>query len=153
MNTKVISFFAIFSLVLVACEQNPTKQTTGAVLGGIAGGALGSQVGGGRGRDIAMIAGTILGAAIGGAVGASMDRTDVAQTQSVLESERDNQTVSWTNPNTNTQYEVIPTRTYQTSAGTYCREFSTTAVIDGERETVYGTACRQPDGSWQSIDN
>lgn len=152
MNIKVISFFTIVSLLLVACEQNPNKQTAGAVLGGIAGGALGSQVGGGRGRDIAMIAGTILGAAIGGAVGASMDRSDAQQAQSVFESRKDNETVGWTNPNTNTQYEVTPTRTYQTSAGTYCREFSTTAVIDGERETVYGTACRQPDGSWQSIE-
>ncbi len=152
MNVKVVSFFTLFSLALVACEQNPTKQTTGAVLGGIAGGALGSQVGGGRGRDIAMIAGTILGAAIGGAVGASMDRSDAQYTQNVLESERDNETVAWTNPNSNTQYEVTPTRTYQNSAGTYCREFATTAVIDGKKETVYGTACRQPDGSWQSID-
>jgi surface antigen len=33
--------------------------------------------------------------------------------------------------------------------GSICREFSTTAIIDGKSETVYGTACQQRDGSWQ----
>ncbi len=31
-----------------------------------------------------------------------------------------------------------------------CREFTRTITIGGHRETGYGTACRQPDGSWQT---
>lgn len=152
MNTKIIVFFVILSLWLTACQQNPTKQDTGAVIGGVAGGILGSQVGGGRGRDIAIVAGTLLGAALGGSIGQSMDKSDELQAQSALERSRDNQSVAWTNPNTNVEYEVVPTRTYR-NAGTDCREFATTAVINGERNTVYGTACRQPDGSWKTVED
>lgn len=35
---------------------------------------------------------------------------------------------------------------------TQCREYNSTAVIDGSRVPVYGTACRQPDGSWRIVD-
>jgi surface antigen len=34
----------------------------------------------------------------------------------------------------------------------YCREFQQQAAIGGEIREVYGTACRQPDGSWQVVD-
>jgi surface antigen len=56
--------------------------------------------------------------------------------------------VVWQNPNTNAQYEVTPVRTVQTPRGS-CREYTTKAVISGKKETVYGYACRQPDGTWQ----
>jgi surface antigen len=39
-------------------------------------------------------------------------------------------------------------RTYQ-SGGSYCREFQNDVTIDGKKENAYGTACRQPDGSWK----
>lgn len=32
-----------------------------------------------------------------------------------------------------------------------CREYQSTAVINGKRQPTYGTACRQPDGSWRII--
>lgn len=40
-----------------------------------------------------------------------------------------------------------------TSAGTggdtgLCREYTKDVTIAGRTETIYGTACRQPDGSW-----
>ncbi len=31
----------------------------------------------------------------------------------------------------------------------YCREIIMDVVIDGVEQTAYGTACRQPDGSWK----
>jgi surface antigen len=40
-------------------------------------------------------------------------------------------------------------RTYQTSAGQYCREYQQTIVVGGQSQSAYGTACRQPDGSWK----
>lgn len=151
MNHKIISFFIVTSLSLTACETLPTKQTTGAVLGGVAGGVLGSQVGKGKGRDVAMVVGTILGAALGSTVGASMDQTDAWQMQSALENKPTGQTVAWTNPDSQNQYQMTPTRTYDTNTGP-CREYRTVAVIEGQREEIYGTACRQPDGSWKSKD-
>ena len=30
-----------------------------------------------------------------------------------------------------------------------CREYQTSGMIDGRMERLYGTACLQPDGSWQ----
>lgn len=140
------------TFAIVGCTASaPSKQTTGAAIGGVLGGVAGSQVGGGTGRTVATIAGVLLGAAIGGAVGSSMDQTDRVAAQTALERTRDNQMSEWRNPNTNVVYQVTPTNTYQTSAGEHCREFKTVAVIDGRQETVYGTACRQPDGTWKNI--
>lgn len=34
----------------------------------------------------------------------------------------------------------------------YCREYTTTIVIDGVEQEAYGAACRQEDGSWRLID-
>jgi hypothetical protein len=34
----------------------------------------------------------------------------------------------------------------------YCREFNSTAVIGGREVPVYGTMCRQPDGSWTTVE-
>lgn len=33
----------------------------------------------------------------------------------------------------------------------YCREYTATATIDGRPIPTYGTACRQPDGSWRIV--
>jgi surface antigen len=44
---------------------------------------------------------------------------------------------------------VTPTHTYQGTGGQYCREYQQTIIIDGKPNQSYGTACRQPDGSWK----
>lgn len=59
------------------------------------------------------------------------------------------QSSSWQNPDTGYRYAVTPTRTYAEDARP-CREYTTEAWINGRRETVYGTACRQADGTWQA---
>jgi hypothetical protein len=38
------------------------------------------------------------------------------------------------------------------TADRYCREYQKTATIGGVEREVYGTACMQPDGSWEIID-
>lgn len=35
----------------------------------------------------------------------------------------------------------------------YCREYSQSVSIGGQRQSTYGMACMQPDGSWQVISN
>lgn len=35
-----------------------------------------------------------------------------------------------------------------TQAGPICEEFTKLVTIGGENQTIYGTACRQPDGTW-----
>ncbi|WP_321528648.1 RT0821/Lpp0805 family surface protein [Sedimenticola selenatireducens] len=138
----------ILLFLLTGCE-NLSKRDTGTVLGGIAGGILGNQVGGGSGRTAAIIVGTLAGAYIGGSIGQQMDDNDRYRSQQALESNPINRTSSWRNPDSGNSYQVTPTRTYETASGP-CREYTTEAVIDGRTETVYGTACRQPDGTWQA---
>jgi surface antigen len=130
-----------------ACTVPPTNEQGGMVVGGILGGVLGSQVGRGTGRTAAIIVGTLVGATIGGNVGRSMDETDRLKTAHALESVRTTVPSTWVNPDTRNQYTVVPTRTYETSSGP-CREYTMKALIGGKPETVYGTACRQADGSW-----
>jgi surface antigen len=134
---------------LVASLGACTNQDTGAVVGGVLGGALGSNVGKGKGRTVAIIAGTLAGAAIGGSIGRSMDETDRMRANQVLETSPSHQPTSWRNPDNGNQYTVTPVKTYEEPGGQYCREYQTEAVINGRSERAYGTACRQPDGSWQ----
>lgn len=136
-------------LTLTACTMPPTQEQAGMVIGGVLGGVLGSQVGGGHGRTAATIVGTVAGAVIGGVVGKSMDDTDRLKTAHSLESVRTGVPSRWRNPDTGNEYTVVPTRTYD-SGGTPCREYTIDARIGGRPEKVYGTACRQADGSWRA---
>ncbi|HUK60666.1 MAG TPA: hypothetical protein VLV50_15655 [Stellaceae bacterium] len=38
-----------------------------------------------------------------------------------------------------------------TAANPYCREYQSTTMIDGAPQTMYGTACLQPDGTWRIV--
>ena len=127
-----------------------SREVIGTLLGAAGGGYAGSHYGKGDGQLAAVGAGVFLGAVIGGAIGRSMDELDQNCVGHALESASDGQTIAWNNP-TGSHYELTPTNTYQTSSGRYCREYQTTAVIDGRSERLYGTTCRQPDGSWQLI--
>jgi len=46
---------------------------------------------------------------------------------------------------------VIATREGTSTSGRYCREFLQEVTVAGKAEQAYGTACRQPDGSWEVI--
>jgi surface antigen len=37
------------------------------------------------------------------------------------------------------------------AAGQQCREYQSTAVIDGQPQPTDGTACLQPDGTWRIV--
>ena len=126
------------------------SETGGMVVGGVLGGALGSQVGGGHGRTAATVIGALIGANIGANVGRSMDATDRARTAQVFETTTTGQSTRWVNPDTGNQFVVTPTRTYEAS-GAPCREYIIKAVVGGRPDDVYGTACRQPDGSWKIV--
>jgi len=148
-----MSFFPAIlaaSVAFIGCTSEPTKQDAGMVIGGALGGLLGSTVDGSA-RTTAIIAGTILGAFIGVSIGKSMDDTDRLKTAQSLETVRTGTTTSWQNPDTGHQYAVTPTRTFEDASGP-CREYTMEALIGGQKEEVYGTACRQPDGSWKIQD-
>ena len=138
------------ALTLAACSTAPTKQDQGVLIGAIAGGILGHQVGGGSGQVLATMVGTVAGAAIGGSIGRQMDETDRLNTAAALENVRTGVPSSWVNPDTGYEYVVTPTNTYDSGTGP-CREYTMDATIGGKTEQVYGTACRQADGSWQIV--
>ncbi|MGE0743941.1 MAG: RT0821/Lpp0805 family surface protein [Rhodospirillales bacterium] len=142
-------------LALAGCEGTGPKQGGGTVVGAGLGALAGSQIGSGTGQLAAVAIGTLAGAFLGGEVGKSLDRADraaMAQTTSyALESGRTGQVSTWQNPDTGHMGTVTPTRTYAAASGMPCREYTQTVNIGGQRETAYGRACRQPDGSWQIV--
>jgi surface antigen len=80
-----------------------------------------------------------------------MDEIDQNCTGQTLEYAPDHASVSWRDPDSGNAYKVTPLRTYPAPGSRYCREYQTDAIIGGRRQQVYGTACRQPDGSWQRM--
>ncbi len=154
---RFIIFTFVLAVALSGCSHGSGNTLGGAVIGGVAGGVIGSQIGKGDGKTAAIIGGTLAGAALGGYVGSYMDRMDrrdrerMAQT---LEHKPSGASSEWYNPDTRTVYTVTPTRTYEesTSAETrYCREYTTEVKVGGKTKQAYGTACRQPDGSWEIV--
>lgn len=128
----------------------------GAVIGGGAGAILGSNIGKGDGRTAAIIAGAVIGVLAGQSIGSGLDAADRRCVSRTLEKVPDGRTVAWSGPrragaSTPDHSTLTPTRTWQTTGGRYCREYRTTGTIGGRVEEAYGTACRNPDGSWQIV--
>ena len=121
----------------------------GGLLGAVAGGYLGSKIGSGSGKTAAVIGGTSSACWWAEALAAEMDRVDQNCVGQVLERAPKDQTVIWNNPDRNSEYQVTPTKTYQTESGAYCREYQTKIIIAGRAEIAHGTACRQADGTWK----
>jgi surface antigen len=46
---------------------------------------------------------------------------------------------------------ITPIQDGNSSSGRYCREFQQQVDIGGQRESLYGTACQNPDGSWEIV--
>ncbi len=148
MRTKISIFLSIATLLLLT-GCNPSKQDIGTVVGAGSGAFIGSQIGGGTGQLAAVAIGALLGGYIGSSIGQDMDELDKYKTQQVLESSPTGSTVAWNNPDTDVDYSVTPTRTYESDSGP-CRDYTTEAVIEGRAEIVHGTACRSDDGSWHA---
>ncbi|MGB8337444.1 MAG: RT0821/Lpp0805 family surface protein [Burkholderiales bacterium] len=150
MKLKPVVAALVVSLSLFsACTSPPNREQAGMVIGGVLGGVIGSEVGQGHGRTTATIVGTLIGSSIGGSVGRSMDETDRLKTAHALENVRTGVASSWSNPDTGNRYTVVPTKTIENPSGP-CREYTVDATVGGAKDKVYGTACRQADGSWKT---
>ena len=131
-----------------------TKMQTGTALGALTGGALAYGLGQNSSKkELWTVLGIGLGAMIGQSIGQQLDERDqylMAQTfEFAMEKAPTNETAKWENPDTGVGGSVTPTKTYSTTEGTPCREFTTSVSIGGQTEQAYGTACRQADGSWK----
>ncbi len=148
MIAKIMLVLAAISLV--GCSDM-SKQDVGTMTGALAGGLLGSQFGGGGGKVLAVAGGAIAGAFIGNAIGKNMDETDRLKMNQAFESNSVGQPAYWRNQNTGASYTVVPVKNVAYQGNQYCREYRSTANIAGKEQQVYGTACRQPDGTWKIV--
>ena len=138
--------------LLSACattEQNP-KAVLGSVLGAAAGGGIAAVAGGNTGW---IVAGALAGGLLGGVAGKKLDDRDkrmaAEAAQQAFESHQTGEAAVWQNPDSGNSGSITPTRTYQIANGQYCREYRQEIFVGNEKHQAYGTACRQPDGSWQ----
>ena len=141
-------------VLLTGCAE--VRQNPKTTIGALGGGALGGLIAGAAGASGAGIAaGVIGGGLLGGLVGNLLDERDrrlAAQAaHHALETMPSGGTATWNNPDNGHAGTMTPIRTYQTATGGHCREYQTTIAIDGRLERSHGTACRQPDGSWQVV--
>lgn len=148
---------SLAALSLGACETlqgRGNKEILGGAGGAVIGGVLGSQVGGGSGRLWATGAGVLLGALAGTEVGRSLDKADMAYANQAGQQAHGapiGESISWNNPDSGNQGTITPVRDGYSTAGRYCREYQQTIIVGGQEQSGYGTACQQPDGSWEII--
>jgi surface antigen len=143
-------------LMLAGCAdgQGPNKADTGLAVGALAGGILGNQVGGGSGKVLATVAGAFIGGVVGHEIGKSMDQQDRLLAQKAeldaLERGQSGTSVAWRNPDNGRYGEVVPSKPYRRGPQD-CRDYTHTVYIDGRPQTMRGTACRNPDGTWKNV--
>lgn len=145
----------------LAGEAQAQCDNTGTIVGGLGGAALGGLLGskiGGKsttGQVAGIGGGVLLGGLLGGAAGRYLTCDDQRQMQQTshhaLETQPSGMQTGWRNPDSGAYGTVTPTRTYQQANGQYCREFEQTLMVNGQNERGYGTACRQPDGTWRIV--
>jgi surface antigen len=149
---------ALIGSGLAACaggNLGGPKEDTGTLVGAGAGALIGSQIGGdSRARVVGAVGGALLGGLIGNRIGAALDDEDkkrayAAQMQA-LEAGPSGAPVAWRNPDSGRYGNIVPGPAYQ-RAGATCRPFTHTIYIDGQPQVARGSACRNPDGTWQPI--
>ena len=146
----LVAFPALSCQTLADTTRDNPKAVLGSLGGAAAGAGIAAIAGGSTGW---IIAAGLAGGLLGGAIGHHLDNKDkemAAQAAAnAFESNRTGQPAAWKNPDSGNSGSITPTKTYQSGSGQYCREYRQDVVIGGEKQQAYGTACRQPDGSWK----
>jgi surface antigen len=133
-RAKVVTTAMFGALLLAGCAQTTS--------GG--GGAIGAYA--------SPLAGSPAGGIAGNVVGAEMDASALRKAREAelraLESGRSGVPVQWKSGSY--RGEVIPGTAYQVN--TYnCRDYTHTIYGPGQPQSARGTACRQPNGTWQPV--
>ncbi len=151
-----ISAVAVAAALIAGCSNtgNGEKEAGGTLVGAAAGGVIGSQFGSGSGKLVATGVGVLIGAFVGNQIGKSLDAADrqrMLAAQQAAYTAPVGQQIVWNNPNSGNNGSITPVKDGTDASGNQCREFQTTVVIGGQSQQAYGTACRQPDGSWKVV--
>jgi surface antigen len=144
------------AVIFASCASmsQTAKENPKASLGGMGGAAGGGLIAAAAGANPAWIVFSVLaGGLVGGAIGNRLDEKDkemaAKAAHQAFENNQSGQPTAWQNPDTGASGTITPTRTYQIEDGQYCREYTQDIKVGGETHQTYGTACRQPDGSWK----
>ena len=147
---KLAVLFSLFLFFGCAPRTHQGKDI-GTIAGAIVGGVIGHQFGGGSGKTIATAVGALAGGLVGSELGRVYDKLNreeqhvhTATVSDTIQTSKIGEGNQWYNPQTGNSGRVIITE----QEG-YCREYQQTIVIGGREHQGYGTACRQPDGSWR----
>lgn len=147
---KVCVLALIFVLVMstVSCAN---KAQQGALIGGLGGAAIGGQLGPDENRGENALIGAGIGAVLGYVIGNEWDKYDQRQLNRTMEYRRTGESSHWRNPDTGAEYHATPMRTrcQDEYCNRPCREVKIESYIDGRKEVVYATACRDEYGRWQ----
>ena len=154
--SRCVATMLLVAFPALSCQTmaDTTRDNPKAVLGSLGGAAAGAGIAAIAGGSTGwIVAAGLAGGLLGGAIGHRLDNKDkqmAAQAAAnAFESNRTGQAATWKNPDSGNSGTITPTKTYQAAIGQYCREYRQDVIIGGEKQQAYGTACRQPDGSWK----
>lgn len=73
-----------------------------------------------------------------------------AAQQQALERGQAGQAIPWSNPANQHSGQIVPGEPYK-QGNSFCRTYTHTMYTGGQPQTSRGTACRQPDGTWNTV--
>lgn len=153
-RTLALSVLLSCSALLAGCQTDPyTGGATNETVGTVGGAAVGAIAGAAIAKND--VAGALLGAAIGGVignrVGANMDEVSRARYFDAQARAFDSgSTQEWYNEERGDRGRISAGREYY-QGGRTCRPYDSEVYISGRGETMRGTACRNPDGTWSPV--
>lgn len=155
MHFSALMAVLTIAVALVGCSGpngELTKSDAGLAIGAVAGGVIGNQFGKGQGKAVATAVGAVVGGIVGSEIGRSLDEADRRAASyaeySALEQGQSGAATPWRNPDSGHYGMVVPGRPYKLGAQD-CRDYTHTIYIDGQPQTMRGTACRNGDGTWR----
>lgn len=143
---SVIVAIAVSAVLLSGCGSD-SGQSSGIIVGAISGKG-GSKARGSATSDRTLIGG-IGGTAIGQRLGATDRQRAASAEYRALEYGRSGTAVAWKGTKTPTSGTIVPGKPYK-QGSVYCRSYTHRLRLGDTPETVRGTACRQPDGTWRT---
>ena len=143
---KSFALALVLSCLVLSSGCTGTKGMAGAGAGAATGALIGQAIGQ---NTEATLVGAAVGTMIGYMIGNEMDKFDQQQLSSVYENGRSGQPVTWKNPDSGNIYKATPQRSYASSKSSVCRDAQIEAIIDGRKETLHSTACRDQYGNWR----
>ena len=99
---------------------------------------------------IASMNGGLIGTAAGARLARSERRPALEAEYRALEYMTAGQAVQWQGDDARRGGEVVAAQPYRVGSQD-CRQYAHTFSLNGPRQTVRGTACRNPDGSWTPL--